>query len=318
MVEPLTAACVLAIAAVAWLVLRGRRRFLRRRLSANNLELGEKRRRHGAASDGSGPAEPSSISAPRFRSWSRLAARRLCQLLDRLRWSSPHLARSSRAWLSAEPKRRDSNFTGPPQPQAAPPQQSTSARRASVRAGVAREQAVVVEVCPKLLGSTSDSPSVLNRAQLAQLARALPARLAILDWSLVYSTDQHGCSLGTFYARAARCGPSLLLVLDSGGFIFGAFCTCAWHKSDHYFGTGEAFLVRVQPEFAVHRWTRKNSLFALGGADHIAVGGGGGFGLYLDGSFENGSSAPSETFDNEPLGSSRDFRCVKLELWTFT
>lgn len=89
-------------------------------------------------------------------------------------------------------------------------------------------------------------------------------------------------------------------------------------RSDGYFGTGESFLVRVHPHFEVYRWTRKNSLFALAGSDHIAMGGGGGFGLWLDGSFENGSSARSETFDNEPLATTAHFRCVRIELWTFT
>lgn len=47
------------------------------------------------------------------------------------------------------------------------------------------------------------------------------------------------------------------------------------------------------------------------------MGGGGGFGLWLDASFEQGSSSACDTFDNPPLASSREFRCVKAELWGF-
>ncbi|KAF8494530.1 hypothetical protein JB92DRAFT_2748931, partial [Gautieria morchelliformis] len=52
--------------------------------------------------------------------------------------------------------------------------------------------------------------------------RALP-RLANL-WSLLYSLDQHGVSLQTFYARCAmRVAGTLIAIQDSEDHIFGAW-----------------------------------------------------------------------------------------------
>ena len=101
-------------------------------------------------------------------------------------------------------------------------------------------------------------------------------------------------------------------MLDDGGRLFGAFASEALRCERHYFGTGETFLFSLAPSFAAYRWTRQNSHYVLGGHDSLAFGGGGAFGLYLDASFERGSSARCDTFGNEPLGSSPEFGVVKV------
>ena len=65
-----------------------------------------------------------------------------------------------------------------------------------------RERAELESMAPqKLIGSSSDPPTVLSQSQMQQLRRALPPRHSLSDWSLLYSTEQHGCSLRTFYSR---------------------------------------------------------------------------------------------------------------------
>ncbi|KAL1526195.1 hypothetical protein AB1Y20_014921 [Prymnesium parvum] len=177
---------------------------------------------------------------------------------------------------------------------------------------------------PKLFGSSSDPPTVLSQSQLLQLRRALPTRFMLSDWNLLYSTDHHGCSLRTFYSRLERAGATVLVVLDSQGHIFGAFASESWKLDRHYFGNGETFLFRMQPTFEKYGWTRRNSHFILGASDCVAFGGasefdstGKSFGLYLDSSFEYGSSNVSATYSNEPLASSTHFKCIKVEVWGF-
>lgn len=68
---------------------------------------------------------------------------------------------------------------------------------------------------PKLYGSSSNPPTVLSHAQLIQLRRVLPARFSLSDWVLLFATDQHGCSLRTFYSRLERAGATVLVVLDN-------------------------------------------------------------------------------------------------------
>ena len=60
-----------------------------------------------------------------------------------------------------------------------------------------------------------------------------------------------------------------------------------------------------------------NSHFQLGFADSIAFGGGGQFAIWLDEAFEYGSSGRCETFGNEPLSASAEFKVSRVEMWGF-
>ena len=104
-------------------------------------------------------------------------------------------------------------------------------------------------------------------------------------------------------------------------------------------------VAQVHPRAAVYRWTRANTHFVHVSSECLAfgsasLGGAGsppasprdsggsslpgsprsarsGAGLYLDASFEFGSSYPSATYENECLASAPEFRCIKLEAWGF-
>ena len=170
---------------------------------------------------------------------------------------------------------------------------------------------------PTLHGSSSQPPTVLPPDVIQQLRGELPLRYNLREWALLYSTEQHGCSLRTFYSRLERQEGTLLVVLDGGGHIFGAFVAEAWRNEGRYFGNGETFMYKVHPSFARYDWTRANAHFVLGSQDCVAFGGGGKFALYLDSSLEFGSSDSSPTYDNECLAGSHDFRCIKVEVWGF-
>jgi hypothetical protein len=70
----------------------------------------------------------------------------------------------------------------------------------------------------------------------------------------------------------------------------------------------------------VHRWSGANNYFMMSGSDCLAVGGGGAFGLYLDGDMMAGTSSACPTFNSPPLaaGDSTEFTCVSLEVWGFS
>ena len=73
------------------------------------------------------------------------------------------------------------------------------------------------------------------------MTSACDPRTQVRDWSLAYSTEQHGCSLRTFYGRAEGRGATLLVVLDSRGRVFGGFIEEGWRggaDGRHYFGNG--------------------------------------------------------------------------------
>merc|ERR1719231_2248798 len=161
--------------------------------------------------------------------------------------------------------------------------------------------------------------SMISDGQVLQLLEALPSRFKVRDWQLLYSTDLHGYSLQTLYNRANKCrGPSLLLARDAAGQVFGGFASHTWRPTSGFFGSGECLLFRVQPTFAVYRWSGANSQLLLAHDDCIAFGAGGGasgFGLWFDSSFDMGSSVPCATYRNECLASSQDFKVVAVEAW---
>ena len=174
-----------------------------------------------------------------------------------------------------------------------------------------------IRTLPTLHGSTSQPPSVLSEAAATWLRGELPLRYNVREWHLLFSTEQHGCSLRTLYSRLAGHEASLLVLLDDRQHTFGAFVAEPWEAGGGYFGNGETFMFTVSPRTRRYKWTRENSHFVLASHDMLGFGGGGKFALYLDSSLEFGSSDRSDTFDNDCLAGSREFKCIKLEAWGF-
>ncbi|KAJ1311147.1 hypothetical protein OPQ81_009648 [Rhizoctonia solani] len=182
----------------------------------------------------------------------------------------------------------------------------------------------------KLLGRTEMTTPILSVETAEKLRPYLPAlRRLAPKWSLLYSLDQHGISLATFYARCEQpaTGGCLIAIRDSEGATFGVWCGDGVRKHDGYAGTGESFLWTQRQDggpVKVFKWTGKNDYVRLCESDFISFGGGNGkFGLYLDSAFLDGESAPCPTFDNEPLcsgGASSmgtvKYECVGVEAWS--
>jgi len=187
----------------------------------------------------------------------------------------------------------------------------------------------------QLLGRMESTIPVLSvdladhiRQKLSALRRLAPS------WTLLYSLDQHGISIATFYARLAQQqesgqGGCLLAIQDSTGALFGVWMGDGIkHGRGVYYGTGDSFLWKASAKESVKvfRWTGENDYVALCESGFISFGGGDGkYGLYLDAAFLNGSSAACPTFRNEILclpdghGSSSStvrFECVGLEAWS--
>ncbi|XP_070962127.1 TLD domain-containing protein 2-like isoform X1 [Oncorhynchus clarkii lewisi] len=168
----------------------------------------------------------------------------------------------------------------------------------------------------------TDQSSLLHIGQLCQLNEHLPARLEQCPWSLVYSTQRHGTSLGTLYKSMGGmdCSTSTLTVIrDNCGQVFGAFCPTTLRISLSYYGTGHTFLFSFSPQLQVYKWKFSNSFFVKGSPDYLAFGGGGGlFGLWLDDGLIRGQSHRCDTFDNDVLSSSDDFLINDLEVWAIS
>ena len=65
----------------------------------------------------------------------------------------------------------------------------------------------------------------------------------------------------------------------------------------------------------VYKWSGGHSYFQFSPGTAIAMGGGGGFAWFLDQDLLYGSSGTSQTFANPCLATSKDFKCVDMEVW---
>ena len=90
-------------------------------------------------------------------------------------------------------------------------------------------------------------------------------------------------------------------------------------EPNHFYGTGETFVWQLErlanlpplldgsgeppPDEVLHtyRWSGRNSHFCFSAREHLAVGSGGHFALWLDAELLHGSSGTSETFSNPSL-----------------
>ncbi|KAF1934688.1 oxidation resistance protein 1 [Clathrospora elynae] len=100
-------------------------------------------------------------------------------------------------------------------------------------------------------GGMREKGKLLSKALAEEIRLLLPPRLQLVDeWSLAYSLEQNGVSLGTLYKKSddyrGKRGGFVLVVKDDGGGVFGAYLSDALHPSTSFYGNGECFLWRAQ------------------------------------------------------------------------
>ncbi|CRL00387.1 CLUMA_CG013655, isoform A [Clunio marinus] len=177
--------------------------------------------------------------------------------------------------------------------------------------------------------------NVLDQSDLFTLWSWLPVRITMYQPVLLYTTEEHGCSLTTFFIRVEQHEPTLLMIKTCNNEVFGAYCSSRWCernlKDDRgqrqaYFGTGETFLFSLYPERAKYPWVGIDSdknvahaseLFMAADNKMITIGGGDGQAIWMDENVRFGKSDACKTFNNPPLCASGDFEIRVLEVYGF-
>lgn len=171
------------------------------------------------------------------------------------------------------------------------------------------------------LPQLSEPSSLMEEHHIRGLIAEIPLRYRQSPWKLEYSTQRDGISMQTMLRSARGKAPTVLVVRDMGKAIFGAFCSEPWKLSSRYYGTGETFVFQLHPREVVwHWWWKKaaqqqNDFFMWGSREAVAVGGAGGYALWLDSELSNGISRNSITFGNDSLSTEEEFRIGAVELW---
>ncbi|CAB3231462.1 unnamed protein product [Arctia plantaginis] len=170
----------------------------------------------------------------------------------------------------------------------------------------------------------------------------LPVRITMYQPVLLYTTEEHGCSLTTFYVRVEHHEPTLLMIKTCNNEVFGAYCSTRWFERNQkdergnrqaYFGTGETFLFSLYPERAKYPWVGVTSgndgkgeervahgseLFMAADSKMITIGGGDGQAIWMDENIRFGKTDRCSTFNNPPLCPSGDFEIRVLEVYGFS
>ncbi|XP_069939415.1 GTPase-activating protein skywalker isoform X3 [Cherax quadricarinatus] len=181
---------------------------------------------------------------------------------------------------------------------------------------------------------------IVSKDELLTLWSWLPMRMTMHQPTLLYTTEEHGCSLTTFFQRVEKHEPTLLCIRTVDDYVFGAYCSTAWIQRHHkdefgnwqtYFGTGETFLFTMRPTVAKYQWvgiSRQQNNAELSSVEHsaelfmhadhnmITIGGGNGQGIMLDHDFRYGKTETCQTFDNPPLVPNGDFEVKVIEVYS--
>jgi len=179
---------------------------------------------------------------------------------------------------------------------------------------------------PELLtpDNMSQSGYIMRKEYAWHIAGGMQAEETV-EWVLVYHSPAQGLSFNTFLGKlAAVQGPSVLIIKDKEGCVYGGYASQPWEKHSDFYGDMKSFLFSAHPKAAVHRPTGKNANLQWCAVNYTSpsipngIGFGGQihhFGVFIDGFFERGHTRHSVTFNNPPLSSNPDIVPDVIECW---
>jgi len=138
------------------------------------------------------------------------------------------------------------------------------------------------------------------------------------NWRFLYSSRNHDRSIGELMDRICYKGPTILIVKDTSGNVFGCHASTSWIDTDGgWVGNGECFLFSISPKMAVFHSTGKDENFQKLSGDLLAIGGKEGkYGFELSSDLSSGDcNADIDTFHTIQLSSDKSFQVDHVEVW---
>jgi len=138
------------------------------------------------------------------------------------------------------------------------------------------------------------------------------------NWRFLYSSLSHAKSLDEMISRICYKGPTIMIIKDTEGNMFGAHASTSWCDTEGgWVGNGECFIFSIQPKMAIFHSTGKDENFQMLTQELLALGGTpGNFGLKLNSDLSSGSSSGNiETFHTVQLSQGTEFEVDHVEVW---
>ncbi|XP_070575845.1 MTOR-associated protein MEAK7-like isoform X2 [Ptychodera flava] len=184
-----------------------------------------------------------------------------------------------------------------------------------------KELTSMVPKCMDVTFSWSKLKTALDTPSILFINKLLPRRLQS-EWRLLFSNRLHGESFNTMAQNIMNEGPSLLIVKDHDGHVFGGFAADSWEPNARFYGSARSFLFSLAPVMEIYESSGENDRYqyfnlktttlpsGLGFGGHFEY-----FGLWIDGSFGKGHCLPSTTYNNEQMSYDEQFKIDTLEVW---
>ncbi|XP_029910348.1 MTOR-associated protein MEAK7 [Myripristis murdjan] len=182
---------------------------------------------------------------------------------------------------------------------------------------------------PTLLPPCRETPwnelkCLLDMPTLMFLTPQLPESYSA-PWKLVFSTKLHGESFTRMVGSVTKRGPTVMILRDTKGHVFGGFASHAWEVKPQFQGDSRCFLFTVFPKLRVYTATAYNQHFMYLNQNQqtmpngLGMGGQHGyFGLWLDSDFGRGHSRARPkctTYGSPQLSGDEDFTLDSMEVW---
>jgi len=171
---------------------------------------------------------------------------------------------------------------------------------------------------PKLPSGNKTSLSLL---QVLFLNFQLPHEVRHL-WRPIYNTDIHGESFSKFTGCITNQGPSVIIVWDDQGNVFGGFATDSWKLGPKFYGKPETFLFHLHPKMNIYDTTPFNTNYQYFNLKQKTMPNGLGmggqleyFGFWIDSEFGIVKTSPTcSTYHSAQLGQG-DGKIKKIEVF---
>lgn len=163
----------------------------------------------------------------------------------------------------------------------------------------------------KLIGTSK----ILRQEDITHIRTNFPFYFRGHDWKLLYQLSSDGSSYLSFFEKCQNASPVVFSIITDAGERIGAYVSCGFKVSRNYYGSGETFVFRCQPEFQFYRWQSSNKYFVSSSKDEIAIGGGGASAIWIDGNFLHAFSESCPTFGSPSLTSTPNFKILDIEVW---
>eukprot|EP00878_Enallax_costatus_P007802 GHUV01008167.1.p1 GENE.GHUV01008167.1~~GHUV01008167.1.p1 ORF type:complete len:191 (+),score=52.00 GHUV01008167.1:406-978(+) len=129
-------------------------------------------------------------------------------------------------------------------------------------------------------------------------------------------------SFSTFTGRLGEAAPTLLLIRDKGGAVFGGIAHHPWKKTGTFYGDYASSIFSLLPTACIYPASGINPNIQWCGVgfsqlpNGVGFGGQvGHFGVWLDATLDTGMSRPAATYASPCLASSQTFQVDVVEAW---